>query len=156
MTQTAVKPQGDAARTALVARHDIYAGAHKGLRSFMADTLVAAGRMDAYDPAETIGTLAQLRELLALCRAHLHAENQFLHPAMEARRPGSAGESAKEHEDQVQAMEELETDVLRARRGTLPVSRAATTTDTPVWMNAACSASSRGSPGALIARRCRA
>ena len=36
-----------------------------------------------------------------LCRAHLHAENQFLHPAMEARRPGSACETAKEHEDQV-------------------------------------------------------
>lgn len=116
MTQTAVKPPVEAARTVPAERHDIYAGVHKGLRSFMADTLVAAGRMDAYDPAEVIGTLAQIRELLALCRAHLHTEDQFLHPAMEGRRPGSARETAKEHEDHVLAIEAIEADALAVER----------------------------------------
>jgi len=116
MTQTAVRPQTEAARTVGAPRHDLYAGVHKGLRSFMAEALVAAGRMDAYDPAEVIGTLAQIRELLALCRAHLHAENQFLHPAMEVRRPGSARETAKEHEYHALAIEALETDALAVER----------------------------------------
>jgi hypothetical protein len=106
-----------AARQAAPARRfDIYAGVHKGLRSFMAEALVAAGRMDPFDPAEVVGTLAQVRELLDACRAHLHAENQFLHPAMEARRPGSACATAKEHEDQVRSIEQLETDALAVER----------------------------------------
>src|SRR5262245_29851172 len=112
MTQTAVRPQTKTATPVAAARHDIYAGVHKGLRSCMAEALVAAGRMDAHDPVEVIGTLAQVRELLALCRAHLHAEDQFLHPAMEGRRPGSARQTAKEHEDHVLAIEALETDAL--------------------------------------------
>ena len=124
MIQTAVRPQTKAAVTVTAPRHDIYAGVHKGLRSFMAETLVAAGRMDAHDTAEVIGTLAQIRELLALCRAHLHAEDQFLHPAMEGRRPGSARQTAKEHEDHVLAIDALETDALAVERAQ-PGSRAA-------------------------------
>jgi hypothetical protein len=116
MAQATVTRPAAARRTGTAGRFDIYAGVHKGLRSFMAETLVAAGRMDAHDPAEIAGTLAQVRELLDACRAHLHAENQFLHPAMEARRPGSACETAKDHEDQVQAIERLETDALAVER----------------------------------------
>jgi hypothetical protein len=116
MTQAAAIRPAAASQAAPAKRFDIYAGVHKGLRSFMAEALVATGRMDPYDPAETVGTLAQVRELLDACRAHLHAENQFLHPAMEARRPGSACESAKEHEDHVQAIERLETDALAVER----------------------------------------
>ena len=116
MAHTATSRQVEARQASPAGRHDIYAGVHKGLRSFMAETLVAAGRMDVYDPAEIIGTLAQVRGLADLCRAHLHAENQFLHPVMEARRAGSARETAKEHEDQVRALEALETDVLAVER----------------------------------------
>jgi len=116
MAHTATSRPVEARQTSPAGRFDIYAGVHKGLRSFMAETLVAAGRMDVYDPAEIIGTLAQVRGLLDLCRAHLHAENQFLHPAMEARRAGTACKTATEHEDQVQALEALETGVLAVER----------------------------------------
>ena len=116
MAHTATSRPVEARQTSPAGRFDIYAGVHKGLRSFMAETLVAAGRMDVYDPAEIIGTLAQVRGLLDLCRAHLHAENQFLHPAMEARRTGTACKTATEHEDQVQALEALETGVLAVER----------------------------------------
>ena len=116
MAATTITRQPAARQTGTARRFDIYAGVHKGLRSFMAEALVAAGRMDTHDPAEVVGTVAQVRELLDACRAHLHAENQFLHPAMEARRPGSAGETAKEHEDQVLAIERLEADALAVER----------------------------------------
>jgi len=116
MAHTATSRPVEARQASAAGRHDIYAGVHKGLRSFMAETLVAAGRMDVHDPAEIIGTLAQVRGLVDLCRAHLHAENQFLHPAMEARRAWSACETAKEHEEQVRTLERLEADVLAVER----------------------------------------
>jgi hypothetical protein len=116
MTATTITRQPAARQAGTARRFDLYAGVHKGLRSFMAEALVAAGRMDPHDPAEIIGTLAQVRELLDACRAHLHVENQFLHPAMEARRPGSACETAKEHEEHVAAIERLETDALAVER----------------------------------------
>ena len=78
-------------------RHDIYAGIHKALRAALADTLVAVGRLDTGDPQESAQTLAALRDVLAFCRDHLETENAFVHPAMEARRPGSTRRIADEH-----------------------------------------------------------
>ena len=116
MTQTAVRTKAELVEAVRAGRFDIYGGVHKGLRSFMADTLVAVGRMDANDPADVAGTLAQVRGLLEFCREHLHAENQFLHPAMEARRPGSACDTAKDHDGHLDGFEQLETDVLAIER----------------------------------------
>lgn len=116
MTQIAVKPQVAARSASQAGRLDIYAGVHKGLRAFMTDTLVAVGRMDAHDPAEVDRTLTQVRELLEACRVHLNAENQFLHPAMEMRRPGSAGVTARDHGDQAQVFEQLEADARAVER----------------------------------------
>jgi hypothetical protein len=116
MAQTAIQSKADAVETAAGGRVDLYAGIHKGLRRFMADTLVAVGRMDVHDAAEVGGTLAQVRGLLELCREHLHTENQFLHPAMEARRPGAACTAAKEHEAHLPAMEQLEAGILAVER----------------------------------------
>ena len=78
-----------------VARFDLYAGVHKGLRLFMADTLTRVGRLDLDDEPELAATLGQLDELLEICRSHLGHENQFVHTAIEARRPGGA---SSEHE----------------------------------------------------------
>ena len=69
---------------------DMYTLVHKGIRAFMGSTLTAVGRMDANDREETAATLAEVRALAMFLRAHLHHENQFVHPALEARRPGSA------------------------------------------------------------------
>jgi len=89
------------------ARLDLYASIHKALRSFMADTLGAVGRMDADDADERSATLAQLRSLLDSLEHHAQIEDEFIHPAMQARRPGSASETGAEHQRQRAALREL-------------------------------------------------
>ncbi len=91
-----------------LARFDGYRMIHKALRSVMAETLVAVGRMDASDPCETAGAIDRCRSLLGLCRAHLEKEETFVHPAMEARAPGSASATVAEHAEHVQALARLE------------------------------------------------
>ncbi len=77
------------ARTGL-GRFNLYAGIHKALRAFMADTLLTVGRTDPTDGAELARTVAQVVELMALCANHVAHENGFVHPALEARCPASA------------------------------------------------------------------
>jgi len=97
-------------------RHDLYAQIHKGLRSFMADTLCTIGRLDAADEVELAEGAAQLRGLLALCRAHLEHENDFVHAAMEARRPGATAQAAGEHVHHLRSIEALEADLRALER----------------------------------------
>ncbi len=52
-----------------------------------------------------------MRGLIELCRAHLRKEEEFLHPAMAARRPGSAGETRGDHASHLQAFAAIETSV---------------------------------------------
>ncbi len=91
-------------------RVDLYSAIHKGLRSFMAETLVAAGRMDPLDDADTRQTLEQVRALLDFCRGHLEHENDFVHRALEARRSGSAAASVRDHAAHREAIDALEGD----------------------------------------------
>lgn len=84
-------------------RHDLYTAVHKGLRAALCEALLAAGRLDTDDPAEVGRTLAQVRGLLALCRAHLHDEDRFIHPALEARRAGSTAHAARQHRQHLEA-----------------------------------------------------
>ena len=48
-------------------RVDLYAGIHKALRAFMADTLLAVGRTDPADAQEVAATRERLGTLLDLC-----------------------------------------------------------------------------------------
>jgi len=114
MAQTVVKlkPRPRAAP----GRYDVYAQIHKGLRSFMADTLCRIGRLDAADEFELAEGAAQLRGLLALCRGHLEHENDFLHAAMEARRPGSTAQAAGEHVHHLRSIESLEAELAALER----------------------------------------
>jgi len=75
-------------------RVDMYTLVHKGIRAFMGATLEALGRLDERDADEVAHTLAQVRSLASFLRAHLHHENQFVHPALEARHPGAARRTA--------------------------------------------------------------
>ena len=88
-------------------RMDMYASIHKALRAFMADTLLGLGRMDVDDDLEFAQTCDRVMQLLDLCRAHLHHENQFVHAAMEARQPGSSQNIAGEHLEHEQAITAL-------------------------------------------------
>lgn len=98
-------------RTDTARRHDIYLLVHKGLRRFMVETLTAVGCLDAGDIGETARMLAQVRGLLGVCRSHLDKENEYIHPAMEARRPGSCARTAAEHEGHERAFGEIEAGV---------------------------------------------
>jgi hypothetical protein len=92
-------------------RPDLYAFVHKGLRTFLSDTLNRCGRMDATDEADVAETLAQVRALVELCRAHLNKEEDYLHRAIEARRAGAARQTIDDHAGHLQAFEDIEADV---------------------------------------------
>ncbi|CAG1019010.1 hypothetical protein BURC_03854 [Burkholderiaceae bacterium] len=91
------------------ARHDIYAFIHKGLRAFMAHTLVRVGRLDPHDPAEVAEVTEEARALLDICAGHVAHENDVIHAAMEARRPGSAASVADDHVGHLEAIANLRT-----------------------------------------------
>jgi hypothetical protein len=104
---------------------DLYASIHKALRSFMADTLGAVGRLDADDAAERGATLAQLRALLDLLEHHAQIEDDFIHVAMEVRRPGSARASGGDHAEQREALQRLRRLAGAVERGDEPRAAAA-------------------------------
>jgi len=101
-------------------RFDIYARIHKALRAFMADTLVRAGRTDTTDEAEVRGMLAQVHELLTACEHHLQKENDYVHVAMEARRPGAASRIAHEHLEHTAEIRNLRA--MASHLATVPVA----------------------------------
>ena len=78
-------------------RLDLYTSIHKALRACMADTLVALGRADTGDDAQTQSAVQRVLDLLDLCEGHLAKENKFVHAAMEARAPGSSDALDHEH-----------------------------------------------------------
>lgn len=86
-----------AATPAAAPRLDLYAPIHKALRSCMLDTLLRCGRLDVHDIAELQATLGQVDSLLRFCSRHLQHENDFVHPALEARRSGASWRIAGEH-----------------------------------------------------------
>lgn len=94
------------ARTGL-GRFNLYAGIHKALRAFMADTLLTVGRTDPTDDAELSRTVAQVDGLMALCANHVAHENTFVHPALEARCPGVCSRVAQEHVDHLHHIQHL-------------------------------------------------
>ncbi len=88
-------------------RYDIYRLIHKGLRFYLTDTLQRVGKLDCFCDQELTEGMTQLRELLTFCQAHLEHENTFIHPAMEARCPGSAESMYYHHQSHVEMIAEL-------------------------------------------------
>jgi len=88
-------------------RFDMYQPIHKGLRSFMCDTLTRVGRVDVLDIEDLARTLAQLEALLNFCVKHVHHENEFLHAAIQARQPAGASRTAEDHVEHLQSIEAL-------------------------------------------------
>lgn len=97
-------------------RFNMYQAIHKGLRAFMADTLVRVGITDHTDAHERKEAAEQLRSLLHLCAQHLAHENHFLHTAMEQRVPGSAAQCSREHIQHTAHIEALSACLDRALR----------------------------------------
>lgn len=93
-------------------RVDMYTLVHKGIRAFLGATLETVGRTDALDREDVAHALAEVRSLGTFLRAHLHHENQFVHPALEARRPGAARRTSSDHVEHERALERLEAAAL--------------------------------------------
>jgi Hemerythrin HHE cation binding domain len=98
-----------------VPRFDMYCGIHKALRAFMADTLLALGRMDATDEEDLAQAGERLLQLLGLCGSHLAHENQFVHAAIEARAPGASDRIGHEHEEHRQEIAQLAAQLAQLR-----------------------------------------
>ncbi|MDE2606256.1 MAG: hemerythrin domain-containing protein [Burkholderiales bacterium] len=103
-------------------RFDLYSGIHKAVRAFMADTLLAVGRMDALDEADLAQATARVQQLLEFCGAHLTHENEHVHAAIEARSPGASDRVGQEHEEHVRDIAQL-ADLVAALRLAAPAQR---------------------------------
>jgi hypothetical protein len=80
-------------------RVDLYVTIHKAIRAFMADTLLAVGRMDCDDELELAQVTERVLGLLDFLRHHLDKENTFVHTAIEARASGASAAIANDHVD---------------------------------------------------------
>lgn len=97
-------------------RFDLYAGIHKALRLVMTDTLSRFGSLDASDAGPRNEAVAQLNALLDLCRSHVDKENHHVHPAIEARRPGTCARIASEHLEHLAAIDALQAELVAFQR----------------------------------------
>jgi len=120
-TQPAAGPIAPAQATA--PRLDLYVVIHKTLRRMMSQTLVRLGCMDVTDEADMADALRAVDGLLEACMSHLKHENDFVHAAIEARRPGGAAKTAGDHVEHVDAIETLAAEV-RALRAAAVEQRA--------------------------------
>lgn len=114
----------DAAARPAAPRLDLYADIHKALRHAMSHTLLQLGSVDADDPRELQRTLAATEALLAAMRQHLRHENDFIHTAIEARRPAGARRTADDHLEHLGEIAALEAE-LRSLRAAEPAQRPA-------------------------------
>jgi Hemerythrin HHE cation binding domain len=96
-------------------RPDFYSGIHKALRVLMGDTLARVGRLDTDDAAELADTLGRVDALLDAFRGHLAKENTYVHPAIEARRPGATQRVAGEHLEHLENIAALESEATSLR-----------------------------------------
>ena len=96
-------------------RADLYAPIHKALRHFMTDTLHKVGTLDTADPADMQATLGQLDALLAMLSGHLRHENDFVHPAIEARQPRGSQRTAEDHVEHAAAIDALAAEAAALR-----------------------------------------
>ena len=104
-------------------RLNLYADIHKGLRALLTDTLLAVGRMDPQDAAQVAATTTRVARMLDQCAAHVVHEDRFVHPAIEARAPGTTRTVGAEHREHEQAIDALRA--LAARVGTTPAPQRA-------------------------------
>lgn len=80
-----------------MSRYDMYRLIHKGLRALSAEVLVDCARLDAADLSAVDTQVGRVRYLLDFCQGHLEHEDRHVHPAMEARAPGSTATVAADH-----------------------------------------------------------
>jgi hypothetical protein len=106
-------------------RFDIYTTIHKALRALMSDVMIQVGQVDSEDGFQILDAGSKVRTLLEVCREHLFLENHFIHPAMDARLPGSACAASSDHVRQEEELEALEARLLTVERSFGPARSSA-------------------------------
>ena len=94
--------------TQISERHDLYGVVHRGLRKAEMDLLARLGAVDASDGDAVAAVIADFRRLLVLARYHLVDENEYIHTALEARRPGASAGLADDHAGHERSFVEIE------------------------------------------------
>jgi hypothetical protein len=107
--------KSNAAFAALAPRMDMYRMIHKTLRKQMFDTVYALGRADVADDLEFHAALDLVNALAETCEQHLQKENNYVHPAMEARSPGSTRQILDEHFEHIEEIDFIRNEVARIR-----------------------------------------
>jgi hypothetical protein len=110
-------------------RLDLYAPIHKALRVLMGDTLQCMGRVDVTDLDDLTDALDRVDTMLVLLAAHLKHEDNFMHPAIEARLAGAAATTSADHLQHAAALSR--TGTAPARTGSTTCSASASQTDAP-------------------------
>lgn len=91
-------------------RVNIYGFPHKGLRNGLGKLSLAIGSLDTNN-SEAVKSVVELTEELSeLLGLHLHSEEDFVTPPLEAKVPGSTLHNHEDHE----AMEALEQEMVEA------------------------------------------
>lgn len=98
-------------------RVELYAGIHKAVRAFLCDTLTRLACLDLDDDSDVASTVHQVRELLDFCEHHIANEERFVHPAMEARQPGSSAGTAADHEHHAESVAAMLADCMTIEAG---------------------------------------
>jgi hemerythrin-like domain-containing protein len=78
-------------------RTDLYTAIHKALRAWMSHTLLRLGQLDTSDELDCGEVMTELEQLLDALQGHLETENNFVHTAIEARRPGAIEGIERDH-----------------------------------------------------------
>lgn len=100
--------------SASAARWDIYGPIHKGLRLGHVELLLKLGQAAFEDGQPDL--LAQLRAHLQLGADHLAHEEQFIHPALEARVAGACATLETEHDRHRERFSRLEASIAAVER----------------------------------------
>lgn len=82
-----------------VPKVDFYGPVHKGVRWALARLLSSIGSTSPGNKTEVVMVLADIDELLVAIASHLSHEEHFVHPAIEARRPGATTRLEDEHRE---------------------------------------------------------
>ena len=90
-----------------IGRPHLYTGIHKALRKYMSAVLTSVGQLDANDDLQCREVMADVQQLLDVLHGHVETENTMVHPAIEARYPGTLAGITAEHAGHEVAIEQL-------------------------------------------------
>ena len=90
-----------------IGRPHLYTVIHKALRKYMSEVLTSVGQLDANDDLQCREVMADVQQLLDVLHGHVETENTMVHPAIEARYPGTLAGITAEHAGHEVAIEQL-------------------------------------------------